>query len=617
MPNPNELQNRIASLEAEIDALKKQKAQDDYAWEDKERFLVTKKAMASVSSRNEELSRLAEGFAKAKEEATSLLGKVEAIHDASKKASSLLRELYFKARDNKIDEAFALTLAMEEIINEQKESAPVFASTLEEIKGYSEAYLYRRKYESGQMDTGLARRYVDLCLNLPTRLHNEKEKQALLYRAYAAYYQAVVIEEKEKPHDLTTLKAFSEIEIEAKKVGEEASPTLRNAIKKVHEAFASEYNELANRYFLEERNYEKAKGVYLLSLLLMPNEIGLEAYRSPDEESFRLAYLLEGAVMKDDIQFVEDLHQLEKRTSLKEEDGIIFASVLSCPRISDSKAQSVFNLFDSLDFEKQVVLLGHCCRGEISEPRKHELYLRLCRNKKKGGNLEVMAKDLLLLQENCPENHKNEFEKILKGLIRGPHAHKIGVKSTSKAVHSLYGENEENFRAPIGKPMKKTQVKYLSKGAMAGIIIGFIAAILVVLAAPTLLFRFLGGLDPIYLSVIEGGSSLLLFFVLASFMFARFGRDERGSALFRRLVGIHCFIMAAASLTVFLLPEQIGAYYIYGLGSLMGAGSVGLLSFLLFKDKKKRWSYSIYVPLALVLIAAIVFLALGLSKGAF
>ena len=95
----------------------------------------------------------------------------------------------------------------------------------------------------------------------------------------------------------------------------------------------------------------------------------------------------------------------------------------------------------------------------------------------------------------------------------------------------------------------------------------------------------------------------------------RFGVDERGSAVYRRILGLVCLVMAVLALVYYIVPGNLVALKPFALTALIFGGAGGLWGFFAYKDKKKMLTALIYVPLMLCVIAAIIMMVVAMSNG--
>lgn len=377
-----------------------------------------------------------------------------------------------------------------------------------------------------------------------------------------------------------------------------------------------EYNYLCVDAFDVRRVYEDAEALFNLRGYFELEKIVHVDYReATDSHDFKLRFLKAEALRMDDEAFSIAVYAYAD--SIRSQDEFEFevlTQYLALPGLTTEKVGYLIAAINRMSFELMVLLLGAALSLGIEPERQKAVLDNIYAKKEKRLNLDNSAKAL----QNCvnlldPEL-RNGFISLEKSLLRSPRAHKICVKSANPDIHVLYGEDKENFRRPLGKAFGKNEVKPWDY-TLKALYFGF------ALVLPLILCGALFGFFMAMFSNTKYGPYLMAVpFVLALldlhfFICVRFGRDERGSAIYRRMLGLDALIKAVLCLLYFILPSTFAFLAPVGIGLFIASAIEGLWGFFLYKDKKKAVCVPIYVVLLLVELAGLVFLILGLMNG--
>ena len=451
---------------------------------------------------------------------------------------------------------------------------------------------------------------------LPLGFHTEEAKKAQEDKllGFRCYDRGLITLNAER--SLEDLKALLALLDETAKTEDHLLPT-KERIAFLHGVACEEYNRLAEQFFDLDRNYDRAHELFLLRGYFEIEEITHDDYRlAKDETDFRLRFLDKEALREDDSEFSVSVYAYAD--SIRNEDELEFEILTRYALLnglSEEKVTFLYSAANRLNFEQEVLFLGDLLERGLIPERHAGFFHGILAKKHKTLDLEKCAKALLNCKTMLDEPLRPAFEELLKDLLRSPHARKVLTKSARPEAHALIGEDLENFNRPWGRPVKNPVIKswdFFNKVMFVTFAIILPASVL--LAAFIILIALLRE-DPFVQYYLLAPLFAALFFVHVHIV-ARFGIDERGSAVYRRTLGLVCLGAAILSLVFYILPGTLVALKPVALTALIFGGAGGLWGFFVYKDKKKLLTALIYVPLMLCVIAAIIMMVVAMSNGA-
>lgn len=535
-------------------------------------------------------------------------------------ASRLAEQGYF-------DKAFDTLSSMDdraEAIDDERLSA-IKREAIEQI-AYQKAKLCLLKARKNKQE-GLpplsydeASRQLSLVYSLTTVDHTESSKQDLLNESILNAAILDCDEETNRIHDETTLRAA----IERRDYLCSLCPGLHGKAKDQIEIFSriiqNEFNELSTLYFDEEPNIDKAVAVYSCRAGVCIDEISHEAYREcEDEKSFRTAFLCQMALRKDSSSYKDTAIVLANKADEGDEDSLdLLAHFISLPLIDSTKFDLTLKAIRPLCFQKKIDFLAKAVGLGLDE-EKQSLLFRLIlktRNGQRKLDLEASAANLVYLDFHLSSRLKDDFNSLKEDLLRSPRAHKIVTKTRVADLRVFAGENPAALKQPLGKKLKRTTAK--SFDLLKAVFYWFF-----IIGLPTFacaLAYALFYLNDVHKSL---GSAVyavpfgILIILLEIIGLQYFGRDERGSAWFRRVIGLTGIGMLACSCVCFGLP--VASYplvELFRLPLLIVGAFAYLSSAVVFKESNRVWRYILLGLFVLCLAVAVALLVYVMMDGA-
>ncbi len=451
---------------------------------------------------------------------------------------------------------------------------------------------------------------------LPIGIHPELAQEEMRDRIRGWRCVIRAKEEAASEPSLESLKTTLAL-LEAVRADEKSFSELTKArVTYLYNIAIDEYNILSAKAFDEGNDYEVVLEYFNLRGYFLASRVKHDAYReSEDEADFKLRFHKAMLLRLSPEEFDAACKGYAANISDEESfEFILLAELLVMADLPEEKLNLLYQIYHELPFQTAILLTAGALQRGCPEERKAHLVEDLLARKHKELDLEKCAKALLVCKENFTDSLQKRFEILLKDLLRSPHAHKVCVKSPLPEVHALYGETPETMRAPIGKPLGKPLIKawdFLLKGLYQWM--GIIVPLILCAAAGVAIFFIVPGED---LRQYILTAPLVVGLVIAHFAIcARFGRDERGSAVYRRCLGITALIFAAASLVYFALPTFVPFLQPYAYALILYGAVLGFWGLFFYKDKVKKVSIPIYVAWYLCEVASLVFLILMLMKG--
>ena len=450
---------------------------------------------------------------------------------------------------------------------------------------------------------------------LPERMHPKSQLEVFHDRIRGFRCLARVNEMKEEGNSYASLNASLNLLEEI--LSQKNSALTQERIAVLYSAIIVEYNALSTQAFDEGDEYKDALAYFNLRGYFKPENIAHEAYReSVDEDEFKIRFYLAYLTRIDEETFAAVAGAYGHAANGPDcFEMKMLSKLFAREDLSPAKVESLKKAFSTLAFQDAVWLAAMSLEEGIATEIQIFMLEDLSGRPEKRCDLDATSKAFVICREKFHEALQKPYEIFLKDILRSPHAHKVAVKSNVPETHMLYGESREDFRKPWGKPVKDPEVKawtFSTKGLYYALAI-VLPILLVVVAFALVYMKF--STDPFgkyYLVAPFAVLTVYLHFIVCG----RFGRDERGSGVYRKLLGVTALIQAAIGLLYFILPTQLAFFEPIAYTMVGAAAFEGLAGVLLYKDKKRALTAIIYVALLLTEAAAIVLLIMQAIKAA-
>ena len=572
--------------------------------------------VAKMKDQREELGKLVGNIA-------SIRRGINDMYALEERFEAYIKEIHYLDRDHRYVEGIQRVEELLALSRSLDYGEPLaMQNAVEEIAAWSRCCLYEHmgEFNITQGESPLSEeeldRFAAFVEELPTRIHDASQLE--IFRDKIRGFRCVNQAKKALAmgRSLASVQDSLALIDEVEKFRSTFSKFTSERLSYLRSVVLDEYNYLIVDAFDARRDYQDAEALFQIRGDFEKESIVHPDYRdAEDVHDFKLRFLKAEAVRMDEEAFSIAVYAYADSTRGKEEfEFEVLAHYLTLDTLSAEKKSFLLSAINRMSFELQIELLSLALTLGIQTEEQTAVLDGALACKDKRYDLENGAKALRICCEKLDESLQKRFRILLKNLLRSPKAHRVGSKSSNPDVHALYGEDPDNFRHPLGKPAPNTIVKPWDF-SLKGIFFGFTLILPLILcgAGFGVLFALFGN-NPIgrYLLVAPFVVALL---VLHIFICLRYGRDERGSAIYRRFLGIDAIINSAISLVYFIAPTQLAFFAPVGITLLIVAGTQCLWGFFLFKDKNKGWSFGIYVPLLLCEIASLIFLILGLMNG--
>lgn len=586
-------------------------------------------SMPKTDAKLEEAKANYERMLEFKSKAQALVGATDVLIDGiagisqlEKYAVKALAEIHELDQQQKFQEAFA---ANEELEEKARAFQPgvdlIIRKHLLEIVAWNRCALWNHLADMNVANGAYSlspenfKQYVDAVAMLPMGFHTEESRFAHQDKIFGFRCHDRGLTTLNSPRSLEDLNELLLLLDEANKTENHLPATLER-IAYLHGVACEEYNRLADQFFDLDRNFDRALELYRLRGYFEEEEIVHDDYRlAKDETDFRLRFLDKEALRLTDAEFSVAVYAYADSVQSDEEiEFEILRRYALINGISSDKVAFLVSAVNRLSFELETIFLGTTLERGLVPERQEPILKNLLARKDKVLNLEKSAKALLNCKTLLDEPLRQPFERMLEDLLRSPHARKVVTKSARPEAHALIGEDLENFRHPWGKAAKNPVIKswdFFNKAMFV--------AFAVVLPAVLLA----GGFGVIYALLRE--NSFVAYYLLAPLVLAlllvhllivgRFGIDERGSAIYRRTLGLIALACAIFSLVFFIVPGPLAPVKPLAFTSIIFAGVAGMWGFFAYADKKKKITAFIYVPLLLVVIATVVMMIIAMING--
>lgn len=466
------------------------------------------------------------------------------------------------------------------------------------------------------MDDDSLERLSKCVEELPLEIHPEDQKKRYLERIHSYRLICKAKWAVASGNSYEVLTSCLDLVKETKEKERGLSDLTKNRLAYLLGVCCDIFNYLSTDAFDVRRNYPDAERLFLLRDAFEPSTIVHSAYReSEDVKEFHIRFLLAEARLMDDEAF--SIAACAYADSVRKHDEFemdLLLAMLTMDGLTDSKKDALIAALNRLSFELEIYVLGTALQKGIDVGTQDKILHGILRHKKRELHLEFSAKPLLNCKKLLDESLQKIFGELLSDILRSPRAHKVCVKSNSVELHALYGETEETMRRPWGKPMESDLVKAWSASTkFCYIFFGLIFTLGIMATA----FSVLLGMftyNPI-LSYLVLAPMMVSLVILHFAICHRFGRDERGSAVFRRVLAIDALLKSVASVLYFAMPQMFAVLAPVRYTLIIFAAIEGLWALFIYKDKKRAPAIIAFVPLLLCEVASLVLLILALMNG--
>lgn len=446
---------------------------------------------------------------------------------------------------------------------------------------------------------------------LPTQYHTEKDKLSYIDQAFyvlGLYYQTL--------GEISSPEELSERFVEINDFTSCVSPT--PATKEVYEELRKDaidaYVRLSFLYGQKNAKYEDALTLFRIRSNIPEGTEMNPLFLGPkDEKEFRLAFLRNVCRFQEDEEFAQ--YALTLRSSLEfdnPESSALVALLFADASMSEKKQTTLHELFKALTFERKIDVFSNVLLEEVPEPVVQSLFLALRDSKKKALDLEKKADALLTIRDHLPKSLRKDYKRLIAALLRSPLAKKTITKSANPALHALAG-HKENFKMPVGKKARDTYVNSWGKAKNGAFVFFLIILPILLLAANVYYLVVYQQTSPFYPFYLLVPIALLAMLVIA-ITYGYAGRDERPSAVVRRLFAVVGILAAVASALYYLLPAYTSFLAPYEYTLIISGAFFLLAGHVLLKDFHKRWNFILNLPLALIELLDVVLLLLRLMN---
>ncbi len=611
-----EAEKELAQTQAKVDEIDNIRIEAD---------LSLPKAGQKLEEAKENYAKMKEFKAKAKslQEATELLIEgVADIDELRKFAVRSLQEISLLDKNGRFPEAFAKVDELEEKARSLDNGLEmIIRKHILEITAWTRCALWDHMADANIAEGKYSLpkeefdKYIEAVAMLPMGFHTQESLDAHKDKIFGFRCHDRGLTTLNSPRSMDDLKALLALLDEGVKTEKHLPATLER-IAYLHGVACEEYNRLADQFFDLDRNYDRAHELFLLRGYFEESEIVHDDYRlAKDETDFRLRFLDKEALRMSDAEFSVAVYAYAD--SIQKEDELEFEILCRYALlngISDDKVAFLVAAANRLSFQLETIFLGTVLERGLSPERQKLILANLIARKDKVLDLEKSAKALLNCKTMLDEPLRPSFERMLKDLLRSPHARKVVTKSARPEVHALIGEDLENFNRPWGKAVKNPVIKswdFFNKAMYVTFAIVFPAIILAV------------GLVIIYILLRE--NAFVSYFMLIPLILAllqvhllvtaRFGVDEHGSAIYRRILGLIALVAGIFSLVYFIIPQTLATVKPFAFMAVIFASIAGLWGFFAYADKKKKLTAFIYVPLMLCIIGSVIMMVVAMING--
>ena len=487
-----------------------------------------------------------------------------------------------------------------------------------EIIAHRQAHLY-----SCLADTNLAigekslpsdelQEYCAIAEELPTNFVNPADKpfhlsRALALRLHDAAWESKLLSEA----DMDTLDRLIALYEEFLAKSDLATDEVKRYAELTRIEAARHFNDLA-KDIVSRRDKEAAKVLFARKRPWLEELLLNSTFRDSKEESdLTKNLLLESNSGMDAAEYKAVTNGLAAEAS--DESFEILAALLSAKDLEETKVNILLESVEKWPLGHKVRLVADAIRNDIPAVRVPTLYEAILNARPRRIDIVERADDLVLLSNKVPADQKIRFDAMLSGILNNPRAKRIATKSNSESVHALYPKKK--FKEPIGKPAKSNEASFWSTSKR-------VLYALLLICLPVLLLA--GGVAIAALQLLDveirfvaiALVTLLLIFLIAILIHVlkRFGRDERGAEVTRRVFIALSIIPFAASIVFLLMLKDIKGYDYWAYACAAGGWLMLLLPTMFLKERKNAWRFGVFFVALAAGLAALVFVAINLYQ---
>lgn len=543
----------------------------------------------------------------------------EAIAQYAEEAKKILANIADFDEKQQYPEAFAEVEKLRSLSVEDYGIPLNSKRIVKEIAGHEAAFLYAHKGEQNigeglpPLDEAEMKDYEDVIAGLETNLDGEKSRLYHADKLVGFRYVAAAMEfgAQEKTKDLFLAMVSKDHELAQD--GDEFSPLTAARQNAFRRSLQNTFNELAILAY-EGDDYEEALFYYEHREFVDENAIVESAYLIPNESDFHFAFMVDKAQKMDDDRFYDFTKSLH--AGILAEDDFTLSLVghlLASEDIREACFELMLSEVKKTNFEAMILCFAEALEAGLGEERQFAFLQALVHEKKQRGDLEKMGKSLYAIREHLAESQKEEYESLLKDLLRSPHAKRAISKSGNPAIHALIGEDINNPKLPLGKREKNTKIKswdFMVKGLYFGLAI-ILPMVLCFAAYPLILST---NMEPLPKKLMLIAPVALAAIVMMIGIYRRYGFDERGSEVWGICLGIVGILVSGSALAYFILPTQLAALAPYGY-SITGSGVILGVCALFMKQRKSGIRVTLATLLAGIVIATGIFIVINSING--
>ena len=576
----------------------------------------SEQALSSCSSIYSSLVENKVELAKLKDVIKTNQDSFDLLDDFIANLSSSLQEISFLAKNKNYLKAYAKLDSIKENFAKLGyfSSYPFYEYVLESLD-YVEIFLMQGKLKSlvniGEVvSLEDASNYHVLASSLKTKFHSIDLKNEYLDESLIYLVRNKVNEENNSIHSSSTLLNFIAF---LDKVDEEL-PTCSIELVKEKELgrkiSLNEYNELAKLYFDDEPNMECALSLFSLRNRFNKEDISSSHYvENENEEEFKMDFISSTALRKDASSYNDQVLVLSKKAMDGDEESFNLLARFLCMRLIDStKFDITLKAIKDFNFQMLLFFFSKCVELGLDEEKQILLFnlLDKVKQNKRKGNLEEMAMPLYYLSFHIAPSLKNRFICLKKDLLRSPKAHKIKNKTHVNELRYLY-EEDPNVSKSIGKKAKDLNIRSCDSFNIVVyyFLMAFIPAATGIISLVLFYFFQIENVGTSFIYAIP----LSLYPIFLGFIGLNyFGRDEKGSSWFRRVLGLDAIIKLIICTVYFIVPTYLPSLSLWSMPLLVSGAFSYAYSLLLFKENKKSMSYLVLISFLILLILSLVFI---------
>ena len=624
--NKLELDNKIALETKEIELLEVKIEEESKRKECLDN--ISCKIDVSLPKSNQSLSKCSSLFSiltDSRVELVSLKEKIKqldndslALDEFNKTLFTSLQSISIYLKSNLLEKARDTLL---ELIKEKEKissySSYPFYDYLNEQLDYIKVNISLKIFASSSYSLEEASNLVNLVSSLKTNYHEEIVKMDYLDKAYTYLLRKKEEDESNLIHSSSNLVSYISFLEEVDKAIPSPSLSLIKEKEISQNIALNEYNELAKLYYEDEPNIECALTLFNLRGKFDESRISVKPYiENKNEEEFRLSFLSSGALRKDVSSYNDQVIVLSKKALEGDKESYNLLVSLLCMRLIDStKFDLTLKALRSFSFQQLIILFSKAVKSNLDEEKQVLLFNLLEKKpiRKRRVNLEEVAEPLYYLSFHIAPSIKNKFNAMKLDLLRSPKAHKIKTKSKVNELHYLYKEDPLVCQ-PIGKRMKDTNARSYDAFNIVSFyfLTAIIPALLVLISLPLFYFYHIENIATSFIYAIPLSLYVIFFGIIG---YSYFGKDEKGSSIFRRIIGVDGIIKILVALIYFIIPTKLPSFSLWSMPLLVSGVFSYLYSIFMFKERKKVASYIIFLTTLVLVLLSTIFIIIDMMQS--